>query len=522
VRNEQFFYPDGSLQQTRVQDFHRNHYKYIITTNLDYEFGNGDQLRINGFVQPFTIREVDTTPFTAFNNDGTVNRTAIDDRVAVANDRLSWEVAAEYEKAALGGDFNLITIIKRASNPRARTRNEIENGVIREISRNVEQEDEDESIARGTYTRDLSSSMSLELGVEGAVNIIDVDNQVFFDADNDGLVELFPFPTSHSRVKELRGELFATHNWTITDDLIMESSLNAEYSKVSNNFDFVPSKDYYFLKPRIDLRYSFNELNQLGIKIGRTVTQLNLEDFIPSFDFTDNEIDAGNLGLAPQTAWEYEARWESRLPNDSGVIELRLFYDDIQDYLGKTIISFNNNDPLNGDPISATGSRGNASQYGGELKSSLRLGWMGLPEVVVDGRYLLRNSEVTVPFSNEKLEFDTEWELDLGMRHDITQWSMSYGITYKNSGPSVPSRDLNFSANLSNDAHVEVFAEKELFAGITARFEANGLLPSNESRDRILYSVSNTNGVITQNVRRTEFYHEKRDRRFVFSLRGTY
>ncbi len=99
---------------------------------------------------------------------------------------------------------------------------------------------------------------------------------------------------------------------------------------------------------------------------------------------------------------------------------------------------------------------------------------------------------------------------------------MSYGITFKNLGPSFPLRDLNFSANLEFDPHVEVFLEKELFSGITARFEANGLLPTREYRDRTLYNVNNTGGVINRNVIRSEYYEEIRDRRFLFSLRGTF
>ena len=521
-RTEQYFYPDGNLQQDRFQDFEREHYKYIITTNLDYRFSNGDEIRLNGFVQPLTIREFDSAEFTAFNADGSFNRMAIDDRVSLSEDGLIYEIGVEYSKQALGGKFNIIGLFNRSSTPTYRTRNEIDDDVVTEISRNIDNSDDSEDIIRSTYARPLTSKVSLELGIEGARNITDQDSQVFFDMDNDGGVEPFLFPTSHSRVKEIRGEAFVTANWTVSSSVRMEGSLTAEYSKVSNNFDFVPSKDYFFTKPRLDLRYDANERNQLGLTIERTVEQLDLGDFVPSFDFADNEVDAGNLGLSPQTAWEFEARWENRLPEDAGVIEIRTFYNNIDNYLGKTIIGFDNDDPVNGDPISATGSWGKATDYGFELKSSIRLARIGLPEVVIDGRVEYHDSEVTIPFSGEVVAFGFRSQFELGMRHDVTQWGLSYGFTSKFFGSTRPFRDLNYSYDLNLDPIIDIFIEKELFKGITARFEANGIYPSNENRTRTLYSVSNSGGVITRNVIRTEHYDEVRDRRFLLSLRGTF
>jgi len=521
-REEQYFYPDGTLQQDRYQDFTREHEKYIITANMEYQFSNGDEVRINAFLQPLSIREFDTAYFTAYRPDGSFDRSAIDDRVNLSEGQETFEIGVEYSREALGGKFNIITLANRSTGPAHRTRNEIDGDMVTEISRNIDHSDESEDILRGTYARPLTRDLSLELGVEGARNITDQNSQVFFDLDMDGQVEPYLFPTSHSKVKEVRAEIFAKANWSITSVWSLEGSLTGEYSEVSNNFDFVPSKDYFFTKPRLDLRYDINELNQLGLTIERTVKQLNLGNFVPSFDFADNEVDAGNLGLSPQTAWEFELRWENRLPEDAGVVEIRTFYDAIDDYLGKTIIGFHDDDPLNGDPVSATGSWGEATDLGVEIKSSLRLGWVGLPEVVIDARVELHDSEVTVPFSGEVLAFGFQRQYELGMRHDVTKWGLSYGISSKFFGSSMPSRDLNFSYDLNLDPIIDIFIEKELFNGITLRFEGNGLFPSNENRTRTLYSVSNIDGVITRDVIRTEYYDETRDRRYVISLRGTF
>ena len=82
----------------------------------------------------------------------------------------------------------------------------------------------------------------------------------------------------------------------INDRLALESSIVAEASNVSDNFPTSPDQDYFFIKPRADLRYDLTPSDQIQLKIERTVEQLNLGLFVPEFDSNDNEIDAGKSG----------------------------------------------------------------------------------------------------------------------------------------------------------------------------------------------------------------------------------
>ncbi|MSO72307.1 MAG: TonB-dependent receptor [Rhodospirillaceae bacterium] len=100
----------------------------------------------------------------------------------------------------------------------------------------------------------------------------------------------------------MRGEAFANHNWTVTNDLTLESSLNFEFSKITNNYPFSPTAKYKFLKPRADLRYDLTDADQVRLKAERTISQLQFFNFVPSFDVVDNEIDAGNPDLKPEKA----------------------------------------------------------------------------------------------------------------------------------------------------------------------------------------------------------------------------
>ena len=120
--------------------------------------------------------------------------------------------------------------------------------------------------------------------------------------------------------------------------------------------------------------------------------------------------------------------------------------------------------------------------------------------------------------------FKSPWQVEFGFRHDVTAWGMSYGMTVEKTGGRFLSRDLNFSSELAFDFNpdLDVFIEKELFAGISVRIEGLGLLPSKEQQNRTLFAVNSNAGTINRTVLRTETFEETRDRRFLISFRGTF
>jgi len=519
-RDELYHFPDGSIQQNRLSDDDRVFGKNTFTANLDYEFDNGDTVLVNGTYIQLSSTLNENIQFTAFNADGTFNRSGIDRKIFELPDKREWEVGGEYRKKIAEGDLNLIFVYHKENTPTRNFRNEIVGNVTSEINRGEELKKPSEVIVRGSYSWPMNPSMALEAGGERSLNIVEQSFTAFFDLDNNGVVD--PQPTLITEVEELRDELFVIHNWTINDKLALESSIVAEASNVSNNFPTVPDQDYFFLKPRADLRYNITPLDQIQLKIERTVEQLNLEFFIPGIDVVDNEIDAGNLGLTPQTAWEFEARYERRLANDNGTFDIRGFYYAIQDFTSKKIIGFDNDDTLNGAPISASGSTGDGYHYGIEFKASTRLSVINLPEVVVDIGFIRQESNVTNPFTGTDRRFKRPWEFDFGFRHDVTDWNMSYGMTLTKWGGLSFIKDLNVETDLAFDPLLNFFVEKELFSGISVRLEGEGMLPSKEHKNRTIFAVNNNVGTINRSVLRTETYEETRDRRFIISFRGTF
>ena len=67
--------------------------------------------------------------------------------------------------------------------------------------------------------------------------------------------------------------------------------------------------------------------------------------------------------------WNYEANLEYRLPQDAGVINTHLFYQNVIDVIDNIDVS------RNGQILSARGNTGDGRRYGMNLSSSLRLGF---------------------------------------------------------------------------------------------------------------------------------------------------
>lgn len=161
-------------------------------------------------------------------------------------------------------------------------------------------------------------------------------------------------------MQELRGEAFANHTWQLSDDLSLSSSLNVEVSCITNNYPFSPAHTYIYPKPRLDLRYDLSASDQVRFRAECLVSQLDFENFVPSFDITDSEIDAGNLDLKPEREWEFEFVYQKQLPNNQGLLEGKLLYKAVEGHISKFVLR---TEPT-GTRVSALGNISNGYHYG--------------------------------------------------------------------------------------------------------------------------------------------------------------
>lgn len=518
-RDERYFFPSGTLSELRDQKFIRRHDKGIFTANLTYNFDNGDRARLNGLFEPRDVIEDDDTAVTRFDTAGRQTFSATEFHRRHSGWVMRWEVGGDYVRAVgADGTLNTLFIYSSSDNPVDEYRNQFVADKTLELSRNLTKQLTTEGILRSSYSWPVAKGQSLELGAELARNTLSQNIRVFFDLNRDGRVEEIAIPTARAEVKELRGEVFANYNWTIADGLSLESSLNTEFSKITNNYPFSLPAKTVFVKPRADLRYEISEADQIRLKVERTVSQLTFSNFVPVFDVVDSEIDAGNPDLKPEKVWGFEAGYQHRLPQRQGLLEGRVFYRAVSDHIDKFIIR---TEP-SGERVSAIGNIGAARVTGGEIKAGIRLGWLGLPDVGVDARFLRQWSRTTDAFTRRERSIKDffDYELELGFRHDYRPWRLSYGVKYADSGGETVQSDIRVLRLFQRGPRLEAFTEKALPWGLTLRLEGYGLMPEHnrEYQSRILYVVDAIDG----RVSRMERFVERKDRRLVISLRGRF
>ena len=437
-----------------------------------------------------------------------------------------WEIGGDYE-ATLGSatKLNILFIHSYEKDPGAEFRNFITGTTLTELGRNARVPIDLESIVRGSLAFPIARGQTLELGGEVARNMSKQQLTPFFDLNGDGRVEAVTIPTALSRVQEIRGEAFATHTWQIAQGLSLSTAVVVEASRISNNFPGMPPHTYIYPKPRADLRYDITPQDQVRLKIDRRVGQLDFGLFVPSFDIVDNEIDAGNPNIRPEREWQFEAGYQRQLPGDQGLIEARVFYNRIEDHIDLFLLRTEQPGNVR---ISAMGNIGTARHYGAEVKASVRMGMLGLPDLTLNGRILRQDSKVNDPFTGRERSvpytqahqdlFPTE--LQLGFRHDVTSWGFTYGANYHARNGERVFSDIRVQKIAAVGPRFDAFAEKKLTGGLTLRVEGWGLMPQRyrDYQRRVVYS----DDVIAGTVSRREDFTTEWDRMFLISLRGTF
>ncbi len=524
TKTERYFYPNGALRELRNDRARYIQNQYTLTADLTYNFENGDILRLNGSLEPREANSDSDIGITRYDTSGRPVLTATEIKRGHQGWQNQWEVGGDYEALIGRARLNVLFIHSYERDPNDEYRNFINGPVVTELNRNIRVPIEVESIVRPTVAFPLAAGQTLELGGEIARNILRQQLRPFFDRNGDLKVEEIAIPTGNARVQEIRGEAFANHTWQITPALSLNSSVIVEMSRITNNFSGSAKHTYVYPKPRADLRYDLTQADQLRFKVGRKVGQLDFDLFVPQFDLVDNEIDEGNPGIRPERQWEFEAGYQRQLPGDQGLVEARAFYNHIEDHIGYFLFRV---EP-DGTRVSAQGNIGTAKHYGAEVKASVRMASIGLPDLTLDARYLRQRAEGTDAFLGgihrvgETQAADDIWdhELQLGFRHDVTKWGFTYGVNYREFGGERLFSDIRVYRWSSAGPRLDAFVEKTLTSSLTMRVEGYGLMPqrTREFQRRIVYS----NDVIAGAISRTENYVTEWDRMFMISLRGTF
>jgi len=416
------------ISEHRINDRENNE----ISMNLGYNISPNSSARVNAL---YAVQDSPTSVSRITNNLRSTANALTTEKEDNPSDRDNWELGGDYELTlASGSRFKLLGIANQNNQNSTRERfklnddNVFENNLFLNNDRIIQ-----ERIVRGSYTMDVFSEQSIEFGVEAAQTILDsklalglLSSTGTPSAAVGGLVPQ-NVSNANSRVEELRYEPFLIHNWTISPKMSLESTLVYEASEISQTGDITRTRDFSFVKPKLDLRYDLTPMLQLRGTVERIINQLNFADFVASNDEQDNDrnLVSGNAGLRQQTQWRYTFRTEYRLPNDVGVMSAEAFYANHQDVIDRIDVS-----PSDDNLQSANGNIGDGTEYGLNLNASIRMGMIGLPNLLVSPSFIVQDSQVTDPFLKVERRFQSyirgQWRLT--MRHDIPEWRFNWGL----------------------------------------------------------------------------------------------
>jgi outer membrane receptor protein involved in Fe transport len=292
-----------------------------------------------------------------------------------------------------------------------------------------------ESIGRLVLKRTVTSRISAEAGVEGALN--KQDSLTAFSI-NGVAVDL---PAADVQVEEDRGEVFLKGAWRPTDAWTLDGALRYETSTISSEGDVVLEKTLRFWKPRLAATWSALAATQLRLRVEREVGQLNFGDFVASANLSRaTGVSAGNPDLDPEQAWVAEAAIEQRFWG-SGVIVLTARHFELSDAVDRGPVFAQRRDASgnvvlgpDGQPIVDVFDRptniGDGTKDELALELTLPLDRLGLTGAQLKGDVVRRWSKVTDPTTGQSREISglrpIEW--NGYFTWDVPQHRLSFGV----------------------------------------------------------------------------------------------
>lgn len=508
-RYEEFFAPDtGALTERREIVLPMLKKELVLNASGSWAFDDGAILNVNTrFADTGNEEDETTRAISTGEPDAALFRNILDQT------GKNWEIGGDAEQPVGAGSLKTRAIFQRRNGDEARriTLSSTDAGNVPAESLFTTRDVATESILRSSYSWQPAAGHNLELGVEAARNTLDKDIRLFEVAPDGGLTPVTLF-NSDSDVTEDRYELFSTYFWPMRPSIVLESALNIEYSEIGQQgVDVDNARSFTYVKPRIDLRWDLTGATQLRSSLERTVSQLDFGDFVANFDNDNDQVDTGNPELEPQKAWEFTFAWERRLADDNGVLQARVFYNDVEDHIDNVRVT---------DTVSAAGNIGDARYYGAVFSGSWRLSSIGLEGAVLDASYTLQDSSTTDPFtgSERKMSGIREREYSLNFRHDIAAWRFNYNIEVDWRGKRY-ANDINFrEIQTAVRPNTHIAMQYRLTDRVLLWFDTRIVFDSHDRRTRERY----TGNIADGNLLRREVRDHHYRREHIIGLRGQF
>jgi outer membrane receptor for ferrienterochelin and colicins len=494
--------PDLSLVETRAFDRIRDQTTYSLNSSVVYNPSDSDRLAVNGL---FSKADPPVELLRTITDLASSPASELLEREHIPATQKNWELGGDYQHNFSNSRFKALFIANERDNSVTRQRfvsyppatSESPNLFLDTRSNYRER------IFRSSYSWNLEQGQGLELGLERAQTIQHSQLRLGLPvkgSSSPAYGNLVPIkvPNAISKVEEIRYEGFAIHNWQINSRISLESSLLYEVSEISQSGEVSNTRDFDFIKPKIDLRYNMTNSLQLRLSIDKDISQLSFADFSANTNERDEDQDtiSGNPELEQEEWWRYTLNADYRLPDDGGAWNTRLFYYDISKAIGRIDIS---NSPAS---LQATnGNVGDGTVYGVDSNLSIRLGFVGLDRALLTAGILLQESYIDDPLiarERRVVPFD-RGNFRFGFRHDIPALNVNYGFNYRDGiDGNRPFWDIDNVQYIGSNSFLNFYAEKVGFAGFTFRFEAENLLDHESCRTRYRYQGYLRDGLLRE------------------------
>ena len=474
--------------------------KHIFIGTVGYEFENGAILQLNGLYS---------------DNENLHDRHEDQFLIAAGGVRTlnaieTGDIDSLNQEFEFGGDFEFdIGDLGRLKTMFVANRTENNDEIIQDITgskltsrlfSSFADYDEGETIVRSAMTSVIGRH-TLEYGVEAAFNSLDKT----FAFNND--------PLENAIVEEDRYELFITHSILLTQKLSLQSALTEEYSIIFQDREGQANeRSFRYLKPRVELRYDLTPADQFRLLAERTVSQLNLNDFVASRNVDDDTINFGNPNLEPESIWSLSLGYEHRFANDAGSFELKALHENVSDHIDKILI---------GTDDSGIGNIGSGWRRNLEVNLNTRFDFIGLPSAVLTFSYTYEESEINDPFTGIKrrLRFSTPDYFQISYRHDLEGTNLAYGFNaHRRSGRL--RQDVSLSEVTDFEIHLgTAFIEYNFTSNVKVRFAGAHFL-NDDARifEKTFYEGNIANSVIN----RIDFQDWRIHPDYVLSLQATF
>lgn len=497
--------PTGRVEEKSIKERFGNQ----ISTNLTFNLNNGEQVRLNGLFKKDSDSQ--TWPGQVYLPDNTGALVISGEAI-----RIGTETKPEFE---LGGDwetqlrsnltFKILGLYSNKTKDTVNSEDSLIEATEPEYDYTFLKDGlTTEAIGRSSVVWDMGSGKTIEIGTEMAKNKVDTDLE-YFELENGSLV-LQDLDAAQLVIKEFRDESFAIYSMKLNDKMSFDASAFFEYSKISQlgeNID--ESKSFTFFKPSFDYRYNITKSDQLQLSVRRTVSQLNFSDFAASVS-RDDEVVSGNTDLVPEKAWAFEASYEHRFADDQGRVKLRVLHEEFEDKITRT--------DING--AGGNGNAGKAYYTRYILEGNFRLGFLGVPDFVINGSVEARDSNIESPFTgkNIKLNYRDVYQARINFRHDINDWGLAYGGSLRADGKTI-FNDYSYNTFINQDrVRFDLWAEKKVLGSMIARLHVEEIFNGNKGRIRDYYDDGVGGGVLSG----SEIRDTRHGVRFLMSLRSTF